>query len=205
LDDFSIPQTEWICYATQLLKGEALVWWRNVLSSHSVVHGPITWGEFINQFERRLYPVAFTYKMKTQLERCHQGRKTVAEYEVEFNQIMCFVPHVAHNEYEKARIFHYGLNASIRRVLSAFVLEDFCSVVERALGVEVQDDFTDELGGDRSQDQKGHTRGPTQKKDNNRRHHPYDGSSSQSRTFGASSGGGSTQFRVVAKSGLGLV
>jgi hypothetical protein len=33
------------------------------------------------------------------------------------------------------------------------VLEDFCSVVERTLGVEVQDDFTDELRGDSSQDQ----------------------------------------------------
>jgi hypothetical protein len=103
--------------------------------------------------------------MKTQLERwCHQGKKTVAEYEVDFNQIVRFVPHVAHTEYEKARIFRQGLKASIRRVLGAFVLEDFRSVVERALGVEVHDDFTDELSGDRSQDQKGHTGGPTQKK-----------------------------------------
>jgi hypothetical protein len=34
-------------------------------------------------------------KMKTQLERCHQGKRTVAEYEVEFNKIVRFVPHVA--------------------------------------------------------------------------------------------------------------
>jgi hypothetical protein len=85
------------------------------------------------------------------------------------------------------------------------VLEDFRSVVERALGVEVQDDFTDEVRGDRSQDQKGHTGGPTQKKDKNRHHHPYGGSSSQSRTSGAGSGGGSTQFWAVAKTGLGLL
>jgi hypothetical protein len=38
----------------------------------------------------------------------------VAEYEVEFNQIVHFVHHVAHNEYEKARIFHQGLKASFR-------------------------------------------------------------------------------------------
>jgi hypothetical protein len=82
-----------------------LVWWRNVQSSRSVVHGPITWGEFVNQFERRFYLVAFTDKIKTQLERCHQGKKTVAEYEIEFNQIVRFVPHVVHNEYEKATIF----------------------------------------------------------------------------------------------------
>jgi hypothetical protein len=85
------------------------------------------------------------------------------------------------------------------------VLEDFCSVVERSLGVEVQDYFTNELRGDRSQDQKVHTGGPTQKKDKNHHHHPYGGSSSQSRTSGASSGGGSTQFRAIAKLRLGLV
>jgi hypothetical protein len=114
LDAFRISQIEWVRYATQLLKGEALVWWRNVQSSRSVVHGPITWGEFVNQFERRFYLLAFTDKMKTQLERCHEGKKTVAEYEVEFNQIVRFVPHVTHNEYEKARIFRQGLKASIR-------------------------------------------------------------------------------------------
>jgi hypothetical protein len=75
LDAFKISQTEWVRYATQLLKGEALVWWRNVQSSRSVVHGPIPWGEFVNQFERRFYLFAFTDKMKTQLERCHQGKK----------------------------------------------------------------------------------------------------------------------------------
>jgi hypothetical protein len=72
------------------------------------------------------------------------------------------------------------------------------------LGVEVQDDFTDELRGDRSQDQKGHTGSPTQKKDKNRCHHPYGGSSSQPRTSRTGSGGGSTQFCAIAKLGLGL-
>jgi hypothetical protein len=67
LDAFRIPQTEWVRYATQLLKGEALVLWRNVQSSRSDVHGAITWGEFVNQSERRFYSVAFTDKMKTQL------------------------------------------------------------------------------------------------------------------------------------------
>jgi hypothetical protein len=85
------------------------------------------------------------------------------------------------------------------------VLEDFHSVVERALGVEVQDDFTDELRGDRSQDQMGHTGGPTQKKDENHCHHPYGGSSSESCTSRAGSRGGSTQFCAIAKPGLGLV
>jgi hypothetical protein len=69
----------------------------------------------------------------------------VLEYEVAFNKIVRFVPHVAHDEYEKARIFRQGLKASIRHVLGAFPIVDFRSVVERALGVEVQDKFTEDL------------------------------------------------------------
>ena len=68
-------------------------------------------------------------------------------------------------------------------------MEDFRSTVERALGVEVQDDYTEELrGGDQSQaqkDQKGHSGGSSQK-DKHHRHHPYSGSSYQS----LASGGG---------------
>ena len=152
LESFHVPASDWVRYAHQLLKGEALVWWRNVQLSRPAARGPITWIEFVIQFEGRFYPVAFVDKMKTQLERCHQGKRTITEYEMDFNQIVRFVPHVAHDEYEQARIFRQGLKASIRRVLGAFVLEDFRSTVERALGVEVQDDYTEELrGGDHSQ------------------------------------------------------
>jgi hypothetical protein len=75
----------------------------------------------------------------------------VAEYEVAFNQIVCFVPHVAPDEYEKARIFRQGSKASICHVLGVFAMEDFRSIVDRALGVNVQDEYTEELkGGDHS-------------------------------------------------------
>ncbi|KAG2538677.1 hypothetical protein PVAP13_9NG420414 [Panicum virgatum] len=182
--------------------------WRNVQLSRLAARGPITWIEFDSQFERRFYPIAFVDKMKTQLERCHQGKRTVAEYEMDFKQIVRFVPHVVHDEYEKARIFRQGLKASIRRVLRVFVLEDFHSTVERALGVEVQDDYTEELrGGIQSQaqkDQKGHSGGSSQK-DKHRRHHPYSGSSSQSRASGGGSRDGSTQYRATVRPGLGLV
>ena len=87
-------------------------------------------------------------------------------------------------------------------------MEDFRSTVERALGVEVQDDYTKELrGGDQSQaqkDQKGHSGGSSQK-DKHHRHHPYSGSSSQSRASGGGSRDGSTQYRATVRPGLGLV
>jgi hypothetical protein len=110
--------------------------------------------------------------MKTQLERCQQVKRTVAKYEVEFNQIVLLVPHVARDEYEKEMIFRQGLKASIRHVLGAFFMEDFRSTIKRALGVEVQDEYTEELkGGYHShvhKDQKGQSSGPIHKKD---KHH----------------------------------
>ena len=114
LESFQVPASDWVRYAHQLLKGEALVWWRNVQLSRPAARGPITWIEFVSQFERRFYPVAFVDKMKTQLERCHQGKRTITEYEMDFNQIVRFVPHVAHDKYEKAMIFRRDLKASIR-------------------------------------------------------------------------------------------
>jgi hypothetical protein len=164
LESFEVRASDWVRYAHQLLNGEALVWWRGVQSSYPAARGPITWMDFVSQFERRFYPIAFMDKMKTQLERCHQGKRTIVEYEVEFNKIVRFVPHVARDYYEKAWIFRQGLKASICCVLGAFVVEDFCSTVEKALGVEVQDDFTKELrGGDHAhvqKEQKGHSSGP---------------------------------------------
>ncbi|KAF0922065.1 hypothetical protein E2562_024016 [Oryza meyeriana var. granulata] len=48
-----------------------------------------------------------------------EDKKTVAEYEIGFNQIVRFVPHVAHDEVEKARQFRQGLKPAIRHWYSS--------------------------------------------------------------------------------------
>jgi len=42
LEAFQIPSLDWVRYAGQLLKGEALVWWRSVISSRNATSGPVT-------------------------------------------------------------------------------------------------------------------------------------------------------------------
>ena len=66
----------------------------------------------------------------------------VTEYEVGFNKMVRFVPHVAYNEMEKASQFRQGLKPSIRHALGAFPLVDFRTTVEQALGVEMQHQYT---------------------------------------------------------------
>ncbi|KAF0934120.1 hypothetical protein E2562_022810 [Oryza meyeriana var. granulata] len=113
MEAFEVLAQDRVRYGTQLLKGEAQIWWK----------------EFVRQFERRFYP----------------DKKTVAEYEIGFNQIVRFVPHVAHDEVEKARQFRQGLKPAILHVLGTFTIIDFRSMVEQALGVEMQLIYTADL------------------------------------------------------------
>jgi hypothetical protein len=93
----------------------------------------LTWDAFIRQFQRRFYPVTFLEKMKIDLQSFKQEKKSVTEYEVGFNKMVPFVPHVAYNELEKASQFHQNLKPSIRHALGAFSLVDFHTTVEQAL------------------------------------------------------------------------
>ncbi|XP_062179431.1 uncharacterized protein LOC133884047 [Phragmites australis] len=137
-----------------------------------------------------------------------RDKKSVAEYEVGFNQIVRFVPHVAHDDAEKAKRFRQGLKPFIRHVLGAFVVTDFRSMVEQASGVELQQSYTDDIrkmsGADQHKgpkEKKIHFGGPIHKKyKGQQRHQPYRGGPSQIHPPGTS-----TQFRTVVKPGFGLV
>jgi hypothetical protein len=117
MDVFEILYGDRVRFGTQLLKEEAQIWWRGVQAAHSSSPGVLTWDAFIRQFERRFYPVTFLEKMKIDLQSFKQEKKSVTEYEVGFNNMVRFVPHVAYNELEKASQFRQGLKPSIRHAL----------------------------------------------------------------------------------------
>uniref|UniRef100_A0A0A9DKK6 Retrotransposon gag domain-containing protein n=1 Tax=Arundo donax TaxID=35708 RepID=A0A0A9DKK6_ARUDO len=207
LGAFEVELQKRVRYVTQLLKGEAQIWWDRAVAARSAALGS-PWDEFFRQFERRFYPTAFLNKMHIDLGQYTQDRKTVAEYEVGFNQIVRFVPHVAHDEREKVRRFFQGLRPAIRHTLGTFPITDFRSMVEQALGVELQMSYTEDLRktsiGDQSRglvEKKVHSSGPMQKKGKSFHHQPYRD------VFGPSRapGGSAPQYRVVAKPGMGMV
>jgi hypothetical protein len=105
MDFFEVVNGDCVRYRTQLLKGEAQIWWRGVQSSHSAP-GSLSWHVFVTQFERRFYPATFLEKMKIDLHNYEQEKMSVTEYEVGSNKIACFVPHVACDEIEKVDQFH---------------------------------------------------------------------------------------------------
>jgi hypothetical protein len=101
-------------------------------------------GYFCQATRKKVLPSHFVEKMKIDLQSYKHEKKMVTEYEVGFNKIVRFVPHVAYNEIEKASQFRQGLRPSIRHALGAFPLVDFRITVEQALGVEMQDQYTNE-------------------------------------------------------------
>ena len=145
MEAFAVLAQDRVRYGSQLLKAEAQIWWKGVQSARTVAHAPLTWQDFVTQFERRFYPVTFLDRMKIDLNNYMQDKKLVAEYEVGFNQIVHFVPHVARDEVEKAKQFRQGLKHLIRQVLGAFLVLDFHTTVEQALGVEMQQVYTADL------------------------------------------------------------
>ena len=65
-------------------------------------------------------------------------------------------------------------------MLGAFPLVDFRNTVEQALGIELQETYTDEIRQSSSSDHiesKGQSSGPVHKKDKSHRHQPYCGNS----------------------------
>jgi hypothetical protein len=142
-----------------------------VHATHSSSPGVLSWDVFIRKFERRFYPVTFLEKMKIDLQSYKQEKKYVTEYELGFNKMVRFVPHVAYNEMEKASQFRQGLKPSIRHALGAFPLVDFRTTVEQALGMEMQHQYTMEsqkssgVDQPRGQDaRRGNTGGPAHKR-----------------------------------------
>lgn len=105
LDAFEVLPQDKIRDVVQVMKGEAQIWWRGVQSPRTAAHGVLTWPEFVAQFERSFYSATLLDKMKIELNNNTQDNMTVVEYEVGFNKIVRFVPHVANNDAEKARQF----------------------------------------------------------------------------------------------------
>jgi hypothetical protein len=73
---FEVVYQDRVRFSTQLLKGEAQIWWKGVQAAHPISYGPLSWHDFVRQYERRFYPVTFLDKMKIDLHNYVQDKMT---------------------------------------------------------------------------------------------------------------------------------
>ncbi|KAM0898759.1 hypothetical protein ACQ4PT_021732 [Festuca glaucescens] len=138
LEVMQVQPGQKVMFATIQLKGNADIWWENVLSSLPPEHGTPTWEFFRTQFVEKYYPASNVERMENALSKLKQGNRTIQDYETEFNDIVRFVPTVVSNDKEKARRFKDGLEQQYRVVFSAAGSSSFASLVEKAKRIEFE-------------------------------------------------------------------
>ncbi|XP_033145497.1 uncharacterized protein LOC117133444 [Brassica rapa] len=116
--------------AMQYLRGDALVWWEGVRLGHRGPD-PLTFTDFIREFDRKYFPKEAMDKKKSDFEHVSQSGMTIREYEVEFNRLRRFAGGGITEE-DLIRKFLSGMRVDIRnrcRVVTYQRLED---LVEKA-------------------------------------------------------------------------
>ncbi|XP_048616118.1 uncharacterized protein LOC125588624 isoform X2 [Brassica napus] len=73
----------------QYLHGDALIWWEGIRLSH-FGPGRLTFADFIREFDRKYFPKEAMDRKKCVFEHASQGKMSIREYEVVFNQLRRF-------------------------------------------------------------------------------------------------------------------
>ena len=116
--------------AMQYLRGDALVWWEGVRLGHRGPD-PLTFADFILEFDRKYFPKEAMDKKKSDFEHVSQGGMTIREYEVEFNRLRRFVGGGITEE-DLIRKFLSGMRVDIRNRCRVVTYHRLGDLVEKA-------------------------------------------------------------------------
>ncbi|KAF0900777.1 hypothetical protein E2562_035057 [Oryza meyeriana var. granulata] len=133
-DDHSVAESE-AAHAARAVRGMTLTRWTSMrLDTFDGTGTPVNAVDWLRKMEKRISGGRVLLKLGTLLV----GSKTVDQYELEFSNIVRFVPTMASDEREKARRFIRGLNAQYREVMGRKPSTVYLNVVEEARGIEVE-------------------------------------------------------------------
>src|SRR4051812_22484016 len=110
-------------YASYHLEGAASSWWENYMNKRPA-GPPTTWNEFCTAFREHHIPKGLMNHNREEFCNLTQGRRTVDEYNREFNPLACYALEEVSTDSKKQERFHRGLNTGLRRQLN---LHDFAS------------------------------------------------------------------------------
>ncbi|XP_065880121.1 uncharacterized protein [Euphorbia lathyris] len=111
-------------YAVFLLQGDAYDWWETI--PNSTVQPPVLkWDDFVLEFRNNYMPEVYLDDKRREFLNLKQGKMSVAEYEVKFNQLSTYVSSLVATEKDKCRQFEEGLRYEIRSKITASDLETY--------------------------------------------------------------------------------
>ncbi|XP_065861824.1 uncharacterized protein [Euphorbia lathyris] len=119
-------------YAVFLLQGDAYDWWETI--PNSTVQPPVlTWDDFVVEFRNNYMPEVYLDVKRREFLNLKQGKMSVAEYEVKFNQLSTYVSSLVATEKDKCRQFEEGLRFEIRNRITAYDLETYVKLKAAAI------------------------------------------------------------------------
>ncbi|GAB2272517.1 hypothetical protein Dimus_038980 [Dionaea muscipula] len=170
LRDYECPEQYWVKFATTLLRGSALQWWRTTLRMLAPNDEVVAWDQFETAFYDKYFPRSVRESKETQFLSLVQASMFVADYDTQFTALSRFCPRMVSTEEDRARHFLRGLNDDIHAMLITHNITSYKDVLEKAQLAEMH---------------------LSERRKNNKGGAPYWGRSESVRGFSSSSSGGS--------------
>ncbi|XP_077223352.1 uncharacterized protein LOC143856956 [Tasmannia lanceolata] len=124
-------------YATYMLEGRALHWWKGIQRKYEHHQGPFTWAMFRTEFLARFFSRSTLYRMQQEFTQLVQGDMTVDDYEAEFDRLARFVPSLVPDDEAKRNKFEFGLAMYLKKEIAGSTTpESYEDLVERAKKLE---------------------------------------------------------------------
>ncbi|KAJ8899271.1 hypothetical protein K2173_017306 [Erythroxylum novogranatense] len=134
-DQMDCEPDERFDYAVSLLQGPAYQWWKTVPGS-TTRPCLLKWEDFLRVFRDNYMPkVYLDMKMQEFLE-LKQGKMSVADYEVRFNELMGYATALIPTEEDKCRRFENGLNMEIRTRMARSDMGTFTELRAASIRIE---------------------------------------------------------------------
>ncbi|XP_028089600.1 uncharacterized protein LOC114289953 [Camellia sinensis] len=123
-----------IALAVFELDDEADHWWELMKNTRDVAS--LSWNQFRELFLNKYFPSTIRRERVKEFQNLEQGNMTVTQYAAKFEELARYATRLVANDEEKARMFEWGLDLTIRGRVLPQRLPSYAEVLETALESE---------------------------------------------------------------------
>ncbi|XP_028126277.1 uncharacterized protein LOC114323018 [Camellia sinensis] len=116
------------------LDEEANHWWELIKNTRDVAS--LSWNQFRELFLNKYFPSTVRRERVKEFQNLEQGNMTVTQYAAKFEELAHYATRYVANDEEKARMFEWGLDLTIRGRVLLQRLPLYAEVLETVLESE---------------------------------------------------------------------
>jgi len=127
------PDRYKVALTTYQFEGEAEYWWGTMKPREG--EDPMTWDRLVELLDNKYYPRDIRRTKEREFLTLKQGRMSVMEYAVRFNELSRFAMHQVNTEERKMDHFEQGLRGDIKSIIAGQTFVNFQEMYQRAVKV----------------------------------------------------------------------